>query len=168
MRQSCIYGPRQFGAVDQGWLAWFIIAAETGRPITIYGDGKQTRDVLHVDDLIAAYEAAIDHGVAAVGNAFNVGGGPSSALSLRDLVTILEAGRRSPLPISWAEWRIGDQRVFVSDVRKAARVLGWSPRIAVADGIERLRSWVRENRSLFRYPEGSHSSQASAGGAPQG
>jgi CDP-paratose 2-epimerase len=169
MRQSCIYGPRQFGAVDQGWLAWFLIAAETGRPITIYGDGKQTRDILHVDDLVAAYDAAIENSAAAAGQAFNVGGGPSNALSLRELVTILEAARGSPLPISWADWRIGDQRVFVSDIRKAARVLGWSPRIPMTDGIEQLSSWVRENRSLFPNVGDSHSSpHSSPGGAPQG
>jgi len=148
MRQSCIYGPHQFGAVDQGWLAWFVIATETGRAITIYGDGKQTRDVLHVDDLIAAYEAAIERRDAAAGQSFNIGGGPSNALSLLELVRILESGRGS-LPISWADWRIGDQRVFVSDIRKAERVLGWSPRIGVSDGILQLRAWVRENRSLF-------------------
>jgi CDP-paratose 2-epimerase len=149
MRQSCIYGPRQFGAEDQGWLAWFVIAAETGRPITVFGDGKQARDVLHVDDLIGAYEAAIERPDAAVGQAFNVGGGPANALSLRELISILEAERGGPLPVSWGDWRVGDQRVFVSDVRKAASVLGWSPRIPVAEGIGLLRSWVRENRSLF-------------------
>jgi CDP-paratose 2-epimerase len=160
MRQSCIYGPRQFGAVDQGWLAWFLIAAETGQAITIYGDGKQTRDILHVDDLIAAYEGAIGHADVAAGRAFNIGGGPSNALSLRELVAILETVRGAPLPVSWADWRIGDQRVFVSDIREAARVLRWSPQIAMSEGIQRLRQWVRDNRSLF--PKAMHSPSAHA------
>jgi CDP-paratose 2-epimerase len=149
MRQSCIYGPRQFGASDQGWLAWFVIAAETGRAITIYGDGKQVRDVLHVDDLMAAYQGAIDHADVAAGQAFNLGGGQANSLSLRELISILEKARGAALPISWADWRIGDQRVFVSDIRKASRVLGWAPKIGVSQGVLQLRSWVGENRSLF-------------------
>jgi CDP-paratose 2-epimerase len=166
MRQSCIYGPRQFGVVDQGWLAWFLIAAETGRPITIYGDGKQTRDVLHADDLMAAYEAAIEHSEASAGQAFNVGGGPANALSLRDLVAILDAGQVTPLAISWADWRVGDQRVFVSDIRKADRILGWTPQVPMREGIERLRAWVRENRRLFAGRDGLHSSVVSSGDRP--
>jgi CDP-paratose 2-epimerase len=149
MRQSCIYGPRQFGVEDQGWLAWFIIAAETGRPITIYGDGKQTRDVLYVEDLLGAYEAAIESREAAVGQAFNVGGGPDNALSLRELVAMLEVGRPAPLQVSWADWRIRDQRVFVSDISKATDALGWCPRVSVQEGVSRLRQWVRENRESF-------------------
>ena len=89
-RQSCIYGPRQFGVEDQGWLAWFAIASLLGRDITIYGDGNQVRDVLHVDDLLRAYEAAIQAPDKVAGHAFNVGGGPDHILSLLDLVEILE------------------------------------------------------------------------------
>ena len=126
-----------------------MIAAETGRPITIYGDGKQVRDVLHVDDLIAAYEAAIGHPEAAVGQAFNIGGGPANALSLRALLALLEQAKRTPLPVSWAGWRIGDQRVFVSDIRKAKTALGWAPAVPVGEGIARLRTWVHDNARLF-------------------
>jgi CDP-paratose 2-epimerase len=149
-RQSCIYGPRQFGVEDQGWLAWMTIAAVTGRPITIYGDGKQVRDVLHVEDLIRAYDAAIERSDAVRGEVYNVGGGTRNVLAVwAEFGPILEKLVGRKLEVQRADWRPGDQRVFYADSRKAGRELGWRPQVDLEDGIERLFSWVQENRVLF-------------------
>ena len=148
-RQSCIFGTRQFGIEDQGWVAWFCLAATRGQPFTIFGDGKQIRDTLWVDDLVDAYLAAVDRIDEVAGEVFNLGGGPANTLSLLELVVILEGhfGRRLDPP--FAAWRPGDQPVFVADIRKAAARLGWSPRVATADGVHRLLAWIGQNRGLF-------------------
>lgn len=149
-RQSCVYGPRQFGVEDQGWVAWMTIACVTGRPLTIYGDGKQVRDLVHVDDLVEAYLAAAARPEAAAGRAFNIGGGPENAISIwREFGPLLErvAGRR--LPASHAGARPGDQRVFVCDIRRARDLLGWSPRVQIPEGVERLHAWVRDHRAAI-------------------
>jgi CDP-paratose 2-epimerase len=148
-RQSCIYGPRQFGVEDQGWVAWFAIAALLGRGITIFGDGRQARDVLHVEDLVRAYEAAIRSPDKAAAQAFNVGGGPRSILSLLDLIQMLEERLKRRIPLRWDDWRPGDQRVYVSDIRKLDTVLGWKPEIDATSGIEGLIDWVGRNRAIF-------------------
>lgn len=151
-RQSCIYGTRQFGIEDQGWVAWFTIASRLRRPITIYGDGKQVRDVLHVDDLVRAYEAAIMSPDKVKGQAFNIGGGTGQLLSLIDLVGLLEQRMGRKIPLRFDDWRPGDQRVYISDVRKLERVLGWKPEIGVADGVAQLDNWVRLNEAAFGGP----------------
>lgn len=148
-RQSCIYGPRQFGIEDQGWVAWFTIASLQGKPITIYGDGKQIRDVLYVEDLVGAYKAAIERPEAAKGSAFNIGGGPRNTLSLLELVAMLEAQLGKKIPLRFDSWRPGDQPVFVCDLDKARRVLGWEPATSAAEGVMRLIAWVKANRKLF-------------------
>lgn len=148
-RQSCIYGSRQFGIEDQGWVAWFTIAALLGRQITIYGDGKQIRDVLHVDDLVRAYVAAYENRVSVSGQAINLGGGPSNTMSLLELMAFLEAELGHNIPLRWEGWRPGDQPVFVSNLSKASRLMGWQPSIPVNDGLKRLYAWVNGNRSLF-------------------
>jgi CDP-paratose 2-epimerase len=148
-RQSCIYGPRQFGVEDQGWVAWFAIASLLGRDITIYGDGKQVRDVLHVEDLVRAYEAAIRSPDKVAAQAFNVGGGPERVLSLLDLIGMLEERFRHRIPLKWDEWRPGDQRIYVSDIRKLDEVLGWKPEIDVKSGVSQLTQWVAQNRTAF-------------------
>jgi CDP-paratose 2-epimerase len=148
-RQSCIYGPRQFGIEDQGWVAWFTIAAVLGKKITIYGDGKQTRDVLHVDDLARAYEAAFDRKEAVKGQAFNIGGGQSNIMSLLELIHYLEEDLKIRVPLEWSDWRPGDQPVFVCNLEKARRLLEWQPEIPVRDGIGHLIGWVRDNKRLF-------------------
>lgn len=149
-RQSCIYGPRQFGIEDQGWVAWFVIAAVTGRPITIYGDGKQVRDVLFVEDLLDAYDQAIAHIDRARGEVYNLGGGPQNTISIwREFGALLEKLLGHPIPVSYGDWRPGDQRVFYADIRKVERELGWRPRIGVEEGIRRLVHWVQEHRSYF-------------------
>ena len=150
LRQSCIYGPRQMGVEDQGWVAWFVIAAVTGRPITIYGDGKQVRDVLYVDDLLDAYDAAIRRIDSVAGKVYNVGGGPERQLSVwAEFRPLLESLVGHPIPVKYDAWRTGDQRIYVSDIRKAARFLGWQPQVGVRDGITRLYRWVVENQHLF-------------------
>jgi CDP-paratose 2-epimerase len=148
-RQSCIYGPHQFGHEDQGWLAWFAIRAFQDRPVTLYGDGKQVRDALFVEDLIRAYDAAIAGIDRTRGQAYNIGGGPQNTLSLLELIDMLEVqfGRR--LQYSFDAWRPGDQLVFVSDVRKAQRDFDWQPAITPAEGVARLVEWIRRNPELF-------------------
>jgi CDP-paratose 2-epimerase len=146
-RMSCIYGTRQFGMEDQGWVAWFVIAALSGRPLTIFGDGRQVRDVLWIDDLLAAYEAFIE-GAGTV-EVFNLGGGPEHTLSLRELLDRIaeETGIRPN--VSYADWRPSDQKVYVSDIRRARERLGWEPRVAPREGVWRLVAWVRANAGLF-------------------
>ena len=148
-RQSCIYGTRQFGIEDQGWVAWFTIAAILGKKITIYGDGKQTRDVLHVDDLARAYEAAFERKEAVTGQAFNIGGGPTNIMSLLELIGYLEEDLKIRIPLEWSDWRPGDQPVFVCNLEKAKRLLEWQPEIPVRDGVGQLICWVRDNKKLF-------------------
>jgi CDP-paratose 2-epimerase len=148
-RQSCIYGTRQFGIEDQGWVAWFTIAATLKKPITLYGDGWQTRDVLNVKDLALAYKSAWDHRNEVSGQAFNIGGGPKNTLCLRDLIKFLETKLNSEIIPEFASSRPGDQPVFVCDIRKAKEILKWSPSINVHDGIEELIDWVRVNINLF-------------------
>lgn len=148
-RQSCIYGPRQFGVEDQGWLAWFAIAAVLGKQITLYGDGKQVRDVLHVDDLVRAYALAIDNPDKSRGQAFNTGGGPLHTLSLLELIAMLERQLGKKIAPAFGDWRAGDQKVYVSDISKLEAALGWRPQIAAEDGVARLIDWVSDNRALF-------------------
>jgi CDP-paratose 2-epimerase len=149
-RQSCIYGLRQFGVEDQGWVAWFTIAAITGRPITIYGNGKQVRDILFVDDLLNAYDAALTQPEKAAGQIFNVGGGRSNTISVwTEFAPMLEKLLGKKIPVAWGDWRPGDQPVFISDIRKAKQILGWSPKVSAQEGIERLFNWVNENQDLF-------------------
>lgn len=148
-RQSCIYGPNQLGVEDQGWVAWFAIALLAGRPITLYGNGKQVRDLLHVYDLIALYERAINHIREVRGHAFNVGGGPANTRSLLEFFH--EARERHGLhgALSYAPLRPGDQKVFISDNTKIKDFLSWKPKIRVEDGIPLLLSWVKENKKII-------------------
>ena len=147
-RMSCIYGTRQFGVEDRGWLAWFAIAAILNEPITIYGDGKQVRDVLYITDLIEAYDAFIKsdlpHGV------FNIGGGHQKTLSLLECLNILEeiTGKKSPLKFS--DWRASDQKVYISDISKAKEKLSWNPKIEPKEGVSKLVEWIDENRKIFK------------------
>jgi CDP-paratose 2-epimerase len=155
MRQSCIYGPRQFGIEDQGWVAWFIIAALMGRPLTLYGDGKQVRDILHVQDLMNAYDLAIDKIDIAKGQAYNLGGGPGNVMSVwAEFGPKLEKLIGASIEIAHGDWRPGDQRVFYADIHKAERELGWKPKISVDEGVQKLFEWVKVNKDLF-YRAGS-------------
>jgi CDP-paratose 2-epimerase len=152
MRQSCIYGQRQLGVEDQGWVAHFCIAARYGRPITIYGDGKQVRDILWVEDLIAAYEAAAERMDTAAGQVYNLGGGPENTLAIwSEFGPMLARLAGHEIPVKYGDWRAGDQHVYISDIRKAGRELNWRPRVGVSDGIERLWDWVGANPQLFAH-----------------
>jgi CDP-paratose 2-epimerase len=139
---SCIYGPRQFGTEDQGWVAHFLVRAQAGEPITIYGDGKQVRDILYVDDLVDAMvrvEAQSDRFAA---SAFNIGGGPANTLSLLELLDLIaEFQGRRPF-VRFAETRTGDQRYYVSDTNRFRAFTGWAPKIAVRKGVELLNRWL--------------------------
>ena len=149
-RQSCIYGPRQFGIEDQGWVAWFVIATVMGRPITIYGDGTQIRDLLHVSDLIRAYDLAVEKIDVTAGQVYNLGGGSANTLSIwTEFGPMLEELVGHPIQVARGDWRPGDQKVFVADIRKAERELGWKPQVGVEEGIRKLFEWVQENRELF-------------------
>lgn len=149
-RQSCIYGPRQFGVEDQGWLAWFAIAAVLGKPISIYGDGRQVRDMLHVRDLIAAYDAAVERRQQVAGQAFNIGGGPQHTLSIwKECGPLLEKLLGRELPVAYGPPRPGDQKVYISDIRKAEKALEWAPATGVEQGVGELVEWVQAHRQLF-------------------
>ncbi len=150
-RMSCIYGPRQFGNEDQGWLAHLLIQAAFGSPLTIYGDGKQVRDVLYVADLVRAFRLAVDRIAATRGEVFNIGGGPANTISVwSEFKGVVErlTGRR--VPVSFDRPRPGDQPCYVSDTRKAARVMGWRPEVGKDEGIALLWRWIRENEPVLR------------------
>ena len=150
LRQSCIYGPRQFGIEDQGWVAWFVIAAVLNKIITIYGDGKQVRDVLYIDDLLDAYDCVVKNISSAAGKVYNIGGGPANTLSVwREFSPLLERVLGRKIEIDHSDWRPGDQPVYVSDIRKAQQELGWQPKVSVEDGVQRLFDWVFTNKHLF-------------------
>ena len=146
-RMSCIYGTRQFGVEDQGWVAWFVIATLTNKPITIYGDGKQVRDVLYVDDLIKVYDLFMKSNLKQ--EVFNIGGGSENTLSLLELLDLLEESTGIRAKISYADWRPSDQKVYISDVGKIKEKLKWEPEVNPREGVNKLVEWVRENKSLF-------------------
>ncbi len=149
LRQSCIYGPRQFGIEDQGWVAWFTIAGLLNKKITIYGDGMQVRDVLHVNDLVNAYLLARRKKKKSSGKIFNVGGGSENTMSLLELIDFLEKFLNKKIKYKFSDWRPGDQKVYVSDISKIKKELGWEPKINPKKGVEMLSEWVIKNKKLF-------------------
>lgn len=149
-RQSCIAGLRQFGVEDQGWVAHFVIAAVKHRPINIYGDGKQVRDVLWVDDLLNAYAVALKNPQKVAGRIYNIGGGSDFTLSIwTEMGPMLEKLAGREIETRRGDWRPGDQKVYVSDIRKAEAELGWKPKVSPAEGLGRLWGWVSTNPQLF-------------------
>ena len=149
-RQSCIYGTRQFGKEDQGWVAWFVIAALKKHPLKIYGDGKQIRDLLFVDDLLDAYDLAINKITVSKGQVYNVGGGSKNTISIwMEFSKILMEVSGIEIPVEYNSWRPGDQKVFVSSINKIHKELGWTPKINVKEGLSRLYQWALENKDLF-------------------
>jgi CDP-paratose 2-epimerase len=141
-RMSCIYGPHQFGTEDQGWVAHFLISAIEGRAITIYGDGKQLRDVLFVDDLVDALLLARGRANELAGRAFNIGGGPANTISLLELVAMIAELRGAAPEVSTSPWRQGDQRYYVSDTRAFQRATGWRPAVDPGHGVATLHAWL--------------------------
>lgn len=146
-RMSCIYGTRQFGVEDQGWVAWFAIANILGKPITIYGDGKQVRDVLYVKDLVNLYDKFISSNVKR--GVYCTGGGPENTMSLIELLEMLKELTGKESPISYSGWRPSDQKVFIADIRKAGEELGWKPEVSPKEGVKKLVEWVKENKGIF-------------------
>ncbi|HEX2209958.1 MAG TPA: SDR family NAD(P)-dependent oxidoreductase [Longimicrobium sp.] len=143
-RMSCIYGTRQFGTEDQGWVAHFGRALYGREPITIYGDGYQVRDILWIDDLVDAMRRAMDRIDTVAGEVFNVGGGAGNAVTVRGVIDRLQDVTGRSVPVHTADWRPGDQRVYVSDTGKIERVLDWKPRTSWKAGLEMLVDWLRE------------------------
>ncbi|MCU1504736.1 MAG: NAD-dependent epimerase/dehydratase [Ilumatobacteraceae bacterium] len=147
-RMSCIYGPHQCGNEDQGWLAHFLRQSLRGAPITIYGDGRQVRDALYVDDLLDAMELALASSAELAGQAFNIGGGTDNAISLRELLDMIGSLDGSAPSVLHDGWRVADQRWFVSDTRAFADATGWRPQVRVADGVARLHAWLRDDATV--------------------
>ena len=148
-RMSCIYGQRQFGNEDQGWVAHFIISSILGKPLTIYGDGKQIRDILFVDDLINAFMLATKKIEITNGNIYNIGGGYKNTISLLELIEKIEDRLGKKIKYSFNKWRPGDQLVYVSNIKKAYKSFGWDSSINTDEGIDRLFTWISENKVLF-------------------
>ncbi len=149
-RMSCIYGPRQFGTEDQGWLAHFLIAVATGTPLTIFGNGKQVRDLLYIDDLTRAFRLAAERIDVTAGNVYNIGGGPTNSVSIwRELGPRLDAVCGAVPRVIWDDFRPGDQPIYVSDTGTARRDFGWSPVVKMDDGLARLWGWVSDHRAMF-------------------
>jgi CDP-paratose 2-epimerase len=142
LRMSCIYGPRQFGTEDQGWIAHFFLQAIRGAALTIYGDGYQVRDALQVEDAVAAWLAVLDNIESVSGDAFNLGGGPNNSVSLRELLNMMADMGREPRSIDYAEWRPGDQPWFICDISRLRRAVGWEPRVSLAQGLQTLDRWL--------------------------
>ncbi len=149
-RQSCMYGLRQLGMEDQGWVAWFVICCVLDRELTIFGDGKQVRDALYSEDLLDAYEAALNNIGKTGGRIYNVGGGPTNQLSLRELIAYLQEFSGKKMAVAYADWRPGDQPVFVCNIEKAHREFGWKPRTSLKQGIHLLYDWVVANEVMFQ------------------
>ena len=150
LRQSCIYGPRQFGVEDQGWVAWFIIANQLGKDLTLYGTGKQVRDILYIEDLIDCFDRAIANIDTAAGRVYNVGGGPKNQISLLQFLDLLSEITGRKITPAFADWRPGDQPIYVSDITKAKKELNWEPKTNYQKGIQTLHTWVSANKQTIQ------------------
>jgi CDP-paratose 2-epimerase len=152
LRMSCLYGPHQLGTEDQGWVAHFAVGGLRRQPLTIYGDGKQVRDILYVDDAVAAYLALLDRLPQHAGRAFNLGGGPRNAVSLLALIEHLGRLLGRPVPFGFADWRPGDQRYYVSDTSALETATGWRARVGWQQGLAHLVSWLDRDRAADEAP----------------
>jgi CDP-paratose 2-epimerase len=150
-RCSCIYGTRQFGNEDQGWVAHFTISSILNRPIIIYGNGKQVRDILFIDDLIKAFETASEHIKKTKGQAFNIGGGPNNTISLLELIDLLENFTKNKIKFTFDDWRPFDQNVYISDIKKAKKTFNWEPKNTKEEGIKKLFDWISSEKKTFTY-----------------
>jgi len=148
-RMSCIAGPRQFGNEDQGWVAHFLYSALQDKEICIYGDGRQVRDVLAVQDLVRAFEAVHDRQETTAGQIYNVGGGADNTISLLELIERIEKLLHKRVNYRFRESRRGDQSIYITDFTKLREHVGWSPRISVSQTLENIRDWWKHNQRLF-------------------
>ena len=146
-RMSCTYGTRQFGFEDQGWVAWFIIAALFNKAVTIYGNGKQVRDMLYVDDLVDAFDRFINSGLERA--LFNIGGGPENTISLLEFLDELEILTDKRPKVNFTDWRPSDQKVYITDTSKLEKALKWKNKTTVNEGIKKLVDWVEDNEGYF-------------------
>jgi len=153
LRMSCIYGPRQFGTEDQGWVAHFLIRAMADEPITIFGDGNQVRDILHVSDAVAAYRSLMTNIDRFHGQVFNLGGGPENAVSLNLVLTEIESILQGEVNIHHAEPRVGDQRYFVADTRRLQSAMDWQAHVGWREGLFDLANWLRTERTAEPYAQ---------------
>lgn len=151
-RMSCIYGPHQCGNEDQGWVAHFAREALLGGHLTIYGDGRQVRDILYVQDLVRAFATAAEQIDVTAGQIFNIGGGPENAISLLELIAELESLTGNTIPVSWEAWRPGDQRIYVTDVTRAGQEFGWRPSVSKVEGLRRLVDFLRTTQEAAAEP----------------
>ena len=147
-RMSCIYGTRQFGFEDQGWVAWFIIATLLNKPITIYGNGKQVRDILYVDDLVEAYDKFIESDLRHV--VCNIGGGSDNTTSLLEFLDFLGQELGEKPKVNFSHWRPSDQKVYVSDICEIKNKLNWQPKITPHQGFGQLINWIKKTKDIFR------------------
>jgi CDP-paratose 2-epimerase len=149
LRQSCICGTHQIGSEEQGWVAWFVIAHLLGLPIRVFGDGKQVRDLLYVDDLVELYQAILDKGSSVSGTVYNIGGGFRNALSIRELMHLIGDLTGHELSFEYGPWRPGDQKVYISDIGRVEAELGWYPRIGPRCAVEKILTWAQENTNVL-------------------
>jgi CDP-paratose 2-epimerase len=149
LRMSCIYGPRQMGNEDQGWVAHFLIRALKGETLTIYGDGCQVRDVLDVSDAVDAYVAAWTKIDSVAGRAFNLGGGPGNAISLRQLIAHIESMTGHPVRVAFSDQRVGDQQYFVADARAGRAALDLAAPRDWQRGVCALAEWLQAEHADF-------------------
>lgn len=146
---SCMYGPRQWGKEEQGWVAWFCIAFATGHPITIFGDGKQVRDLLYIDDVTKAFDLAVQKIGRVAGEGTNLGGGRKNAVSLLEVISFLEQLTHRKVQLRFADWRPGDNKCYYTNIGKAREILKWQPSTSWKEGIARTYNWVQENIHTF-------------------
>jgi CDP-paratose 2-epimerase len=155
-RMSCIYGARQFGFIEQGWISHLIISSLLDKDITIFGDGKQVRDILFIDDLTRLFALYLEKSNAEPLNSivngssvYNIGGGINYCVSLKEVLALIEEHREKPLNINYEDWRPGDQKIYVSDIQKVNDILGWKPEISPNKGIEMAFKWLSEHKDMF-------------------
>ncbi len=151
-RMSCIAGPRQFGSEDQGWVAHFLYSALQGKPLTIYGDGRQVRDILYVEDLLCAFEAAYAKRGDTAGEIYNIGGGQENTISLLELMELVEELTGARASYNFGETRAGDQMIYVTDHGKFSRQTGWQPKVGLHDIVKGICKWYRRHHELFAPP----------------
>ena len=145
VRMSCIYGPRQMGTEDQGWVAHFFHQAIEDLPITIYGDGRQVRDLLFVGDLVEALLLARERSRSIGGEVFNIGGGPANTASIREVVRMIGEFEERSLNVEFGDWRTGDQKYYVTNFSKFRSATGWIPATSLRQGLRVLHAWMRDH-----------------------